>query len=152
MSTITSLLSLDNPVFTAYVFYACVLVLKTLFMVALIGRYRWTKLIFISPEDAKFTTNATCANDDPDIERCRRAHLNDLENIPAFLFVALFYVLTDPKDFIALNLFRLFTLARFIHTFVYAVIVVPQPARVISWAIGFIITIYISVATAIYFF
>ena len=31
-----------------------------------------------------------------DVERVRRAHQNDLENIPIFLILALFYVTTDP--------------------------------------------------------
>lgn len=80
--------------------------------------------------------------DDPDIERVRRAHLNDLENIPAFIFAALIFLLTNPPAGLAINLFRIFTYARIAHTVVYAVFVVPQPARAISWGVGYGITIY----------
>ncbi|XP_044730501.1 microsomal glutathione S-transferase 1-like [Chrysoperla carnea] len=144
----------ENPIFRAYIFYGCLLTLKTIGMVFLIAKYRFKKQIFISPEDTKMflvKENATVTYDDPDIERCRRAHLNDLENIPFFMFVSFFYVLTDPNPIIAINLFRIYTTVRFIYTFVYAVIVVPQPARSISWTIGFWITMYITISTAIHF-
>ncbi|XP_044727711.1 microsomal glutathione S-transferase 1-like [Chrysoperla carnea] len=149
--TIIELLSYENPVLRAYIFYTCLLVLKILAMLFLIVPKRFQKKIFISPEDTVLRKGSVADTTDPDIERCRRAHLNDLESIPAFLFVAFFYVLTNPMEFLAINLFRLFTLARFIHTFVYAVIVIPQPTRAIVWGIGYIITIYIAVATAIHF-
>lgn len=80
---------------------------------------------------------------DEDVERVRRAHLNDLENIPVFLVAAGLYVLTNPCPTLALNLFRAFTAARITHTLVYAVVVVPQPARALSWFIGYGITGYI---------
>jgi glutathione S-transferase len=55
---------------------------------------------------------------DEDVERVRRAHLNDLENIPAFLISGLFYVMTNPNVNLALWLFRIAVLARIGHTIV----------------------------------
>ncbi|KAF4525053.1 hypothetical protein B566_EDAN001967 [Ephemera danica] len=75
-------------------------------------------------------------NLDQDIERIRRAHLNDLENIPAFVLVSFLYILTAPEQVLAVNLFRVFTAARVVHTFVYAVRPVPQPARALCFATG----------------
>lgn len=53
-----------------------------------------------------------------DVERIRRAHLNDLENIPAFLIAALMYVMTEPQPDVALWLIRVAVIARILHTIV----------------------------------
>lgn len=74
-----------------------------------------------------------------------------MENILPYLSVGLFYVLTDPNPMVATILFRVATIARFVHTFVYAIYVVPQPARGISFAIHFAITLYMAVMCIIYF-
>lgn len=74
-----------------------------------------------------------------------RAHLNDLENIPAFIIVCFGYILTNPNVFIATNLIRLFVASRIIHTIVYAVVVLPQPARGLSWGVGYAINIFMAV-------
>lgn len=82
----------------------------------------------------------------------RRAHRNDLENILPFLTAGFFYVLINPSPIIAINLFRASAIARIIHTIVYAVYVVPQPARALSWLVCFLITGYMSIASAVFFF
>lgn len=71
-----------------------------------------------------------------------RAHYNDLENILIFIAIGFFYALTKPKEKIAINLFRTYTAARFLHTVVYAMVVVRQPARTVCWGTGVAITIY----------
>jgi glutathione S-transferase len=53
-----------------------------------------------------------------EVERVRRAHLNDLENIPLFLIAALMYVMTEPNVTVALWLIRVAVVARFLHTIV----------------------------------
>ncbi|XP_066997095.1 microsomal glutathione S-transferase 1 [Anabrus simplex] len=140
----------DNPVFAAYAFYASVLVLKMLAMSVLTARQRIKNKVFANPEDA-VGLKGKVKFDHPDVERVRRAHLNDLENIPTFLLVAILYVLTNPTPLIAINLFRAFTVARVVHTLVYAVVVVPQPARGLAWGIGYAITIYIAVQNVLFF-
>lgn len=55
---------------------------------------------------------------DEDVERVRRAHLNDLENIPPFLFAAFFYVMSEPQPDVGLWLIRIAVIARILHTFV----------------------------------
>ena len=59
------------------------------------------------------------ALNDPDVERVRRAHLNDIENIIPFVLIAAIYLTTGPSLGTAKLLFRIFTAARYIHTFVY---------------------------------
>ncbi|KAK3919844.1 Microsomal glutathione S-transferase 1 [Frankliniella fusca] len=80
-----------------------------------------------------------------------RAHLNDLENIPAFWVVGLLYCLTNPAPSLAINLFRGFTAARFLHTFVYAVVPLPQPSRGLAFGAGFAITMYMAFSTVMHF-
>lgn len=74
-----------------------------------------------------------------------------MENIPIFFIVGAFYLLTDPNPKTAINLFRAYTIARYCHTLVYAVIVVPQPARALSWSVGFGITGYMIFKTISHF-
>jgi glutathione S-transferase len=74
-----------------------------------------------------------------------------LENILPFLVVALFYILTEPSQFLAVNLFRAFTVLRILHTFVYTIVVLPQPSRAFMWGVGYFITIYMAVMVIVNF-
>lgn len=74
-----------------------------------------------------------------------------MENILPYLSVGLFYVMTDPPAMVATILFKVATVSRIIHTIVYAIIVVPQPARAIAFFIQWAITIYMAIASIIYF-
>lgn len=78
---------------------------------------------------------------------CFSAHLNDLENIIPFLFAAFFYMLTNPAEKLARILFQVAAISRIIHTIVYTIIIVPQPARGVSWATHYSITIYMIAST-----
>ncbi|KXJ14647.1 Microsomal glutathione S-transferase 1, partial [Exaiptasia diaphana] len=83
-----NLLSLDNKVFASYVFYAAVLILKIFAVVFLIVYYRLTRKVFPSEEDYRVDPKKEKdggIKTHPDVERARRMHQNDLENIPLFL-------------------------------------------------------------------
>uniref|UniRef100_A0A1Y9IW41 Microsomal glutathione S-transferase 1 n=1 Tax=Anopheles minimus TaxID=112268 RepID=A0A1Y9IW41_9DIPT len=148
----TSLLqNINDEVFRTYIFWAAVLVVKMLAMSLLTGRQRFRKKAFANPEDLPPKKGATPKFDDPDVERVRRAHRNDLENILPFFTVGLLYMLTNPEPFIAINLFRAVAVARIVHTLVYAVVVIPQPARGLSWGIAYGATAYMAVKTALFF-
>ncbi|KAK4884475.1 hypothetical protein RN001_000746 [Aquatica leii] len=151
MSYLSKLISFDNPAFCGYITYSSILVLKMMVMSILTGSQRKKHGVISSPEDAAMLKGKQIIESHPDVDRVRRAHLNDLENIPIFFLAGLGYVLTDPNPAIALNLFRMYTLARVAHTFVYAIYVVPQPARGISWGIGYAITGYMAVRTMLHF-
>ncbi|CAH1406737.1 unnamed protein product [Nezara viridula] len=69
---ISDLMSLDNPVFRAYIFYNSILILKMLCMAPLTARLRMAKKIFITPEDTTMFKGAKHGVEDPDIERVRR--------------------------------------------------------------------------------
>lgn len=151
MSLVSRLLTSDNPVFCGYVTYGGVLVLKMMIMAPLTGRQRMKHGVPPSPEDHAMLKGKTILQSHEDVDRVRRAHLNDLENIPIFFIASFAYMLTDPDPQTALNLFRIYTAARCAHTFVYAIHVVPQPARGIAWAIGFGITGYMAVKAICHF-
>jgi glutathione S-transferase len=63
----------------------------------------------------------------------------------------LLYVLIEPSQFLAINLFRVFTVARILHTFVYTIVIFPQPSRALLWGTGYAITIYMAVNVLINF-
>jgi uncharacterized MAPEG superfamily protein len=67
------------------------------------------------------------ANPSPDqlqpneaVERSRRMHRNDLENIPAFLAIGLIFVTIDPPRLATLVLLYGFVIARLCHSVAYA--------------------------------
>ncbi|KAK9504949.1 hypothetical protein O3M35_009115 [Rhynocoris fuscipes] len=151
MSTIVNILSLDNPVFKAYLFYSGVLVVKLMSMSLLTGRQRFRKKVFSNPEDAAADPKAKVKLDDPDVERVRRAHLNDLENIPIYFVASFGYMLTNPEPALAINLMRAFTAARIAHTLVYAVVVVPQPSRALAFMVGYGVTGFMAFKTLMAF-
>jgi glutathione S-transferase len=86
-----------------------------------------------------------------DVERVRRAHRNDLENILPFFVVGFLYVLTNPGQFLAINLFRVVAISRIIHSIVYAVIPLPQPARGLSFGAALAATVYMAVQVLFFF-
>uniref|UniRef100_A0AAX7VFS9 Microsomal glutathione S-transferase 1 n=1 Tax=Astatotilapia calliptera TaxID=8154 RepID=A0AAX7VFS9_ASTCA len=75
----------------------------------------------------------------PDVERVRRCHQNDLENIIPFVIVGLLYALTGPELSVALLHFRIFAGARIFHTIAY-IGALPQPSRALSWVVGMLVT------------
>lgn len=138
-------LSLVEPAVRSYIVYSGILALKVLGMAMLTGRQRYKKKVFANPEDTK-STKGVVKFDDPDVERVRRAHLNDLENIPAFWLLGALYLTTGPSSELATLLFRVFAAGRIIHTIVYAVTPLPQPARAIAYGIPYLINWYMGVS------
>jgi len=54
------------------------------------------------------------------VDRSRRIHRNDLENIPAFLACGLLFVIAGPPLLLATGLMYGFVGARLLHTLAYA--------------------------------
>lgn len=143
-------ISLDNPAVQSYLLYSSVLGLKVLGMAFLTARVRYAKNVFANPEDAA-AKKGKVKYDDPDVERVRRAHLNDLENIPVFWVLGALYLTTAPSAWLATTLFRVYTAGRVIHTLVYAVKPLPQPARGIAFGIPLMITFYMGVKVIMHY-
>ena len=119
-------LTLTNPVFVTYAIAASLMVLKIMLQGwVTVVRMMSNQAGFVSPEDAK----AGLANPKPspgqldindDVERSRRIHRNDLENIPAFLAIGLLFVLIAPPLAAAQWLLHGFVVARLLHTIAYS--------------------------------
>ena len=73
-----------------------------------------------------------------------------MENILPFLAIGFLYVLTNHSASLAIKLYRTVGLARIAHTLVYAVIVVPQPARFIVFTIALLATAYMALCVIIF--
>ncbi|XP_030566066.1 microsomal glutathione S-transferase 1 isoform X1 [Drosophila novamexicana] len=137
------LISLDNEVFRCYIGWSALLVLKMFSMSLVTGIWRFITLTFANQEDL-MSPKLKVKFDDPNVERVRRAHRNDLENILPFFIIGLLYTLTNPNAFLAINLFRAVGIARIAHTLVYAVVVVPQPARALAFFVALLATAYMA--------
>merc|ERR1719512_112981 len=88
-------MNVDQDIFSAYAFYAGVVTLKMLVMSFLTARQRFANGVFISSEDIKGHEKEYKAGQgiNENVERVRRAHQNDIENILAFfagIFVNIF--------------------------------------------------------------
>ncbi len=87
---------------------------------------------------------------DESVERVRRAHLNDMENVYLFFANASFYLMTEPEESVAVNLVRTFAAARFLHTFAY-LNEVPQPTRAVAFLTGFGVNAFMAFCTIKHF-
>ena len=146
----TSTLSMENPVFVVYAVAAALMILK------IMGQ-GWMTVVLMSRADAGLVSpedlRRTVANKNPrpeqldphpDVERSRRMHRNDLENIPAFLACGLLFVTTEPPFWLALLLFALFVLARLAHTLAYAT-AQNHEVRATFYSIGSVVVIVMAV-------
>ncbi|XP_062862131.1 microsomal glutathione S-transferase 1.1 [Trichomycterus rosablanca] len=126
-----------SDVFLAFTTYATIVILKMMLMAPLTAYYRLSKKVFANMEDTfgSAEERKMMIRVDPDVERVRRCHLNDLENIVPFVLVGLLYALTGPDLSTALLHFRLFVGSRLVHTVVY-VMALPQPSRALVFILG----------------
>lgn len=122
----------------------CVLVLKMTAVGLATTFQRMRHLRFASPEDLALVPDASTERHD-DIERARRAHRNDLENIPPFLLVALFFALTRPPATAVAIYYWGFTAARIAHSVFY--LRSAQPFRTVSYTIGWLALVAMTIHT-----
>ncbi|XP_028810811.1 microsomal glutathione S-transferase 1.2 [Denticeps clupeoides] len=129
----------DSEVFSAFATYATIVILKVMFMAPLTAYFRMTRKAFSNIEDTWHgktpEEKKRMLQVNPDVERVRRCHLNDLENVIPFVLVGLLYALTGPDLPAALLHFRVFVASRFCHTVAY-IAALPQPSRALSFFVG----------------
>lgn len=104
----------------------------------------------MNEEDTKFGGKGKVTFNDPDVERIRRAHRNDLENVLPWFIITYLWLGTGPSLWLAKVLIQTFVLARIGHTISYAIIP-QQPTRAIAFFIGFGITAYQALSTLLYY-
>ncbi|KAK7504481.1 hypothetical protein BaRGS_00004347 [Batillaria attramentaria] len=131
-----TVLSFDNDTFTNFAFYSGIVLAKTLIMGPLTSQARIRHKVYGNPEDTKFFAPGVAVNTtDSTVERIRRCHLNDLENVVPFTLIGLLYVSAEPDYDKALMIFRVFAASRILHTISYLV-PLPQPARASCFFVG----------------
>lgn len=116
----------ENPVFVTYMIAAALMVLKIMGQGWMtVWRMMKTGSGLVNPEDLR----PGAFNRAPDpaqlevndyVDRSRRMHRNDLENIPAFWAAGLIYVAIAPPLWLAQVLMYGFVLARACHAVAYA--------------------------------
>jgi uncharacterized MAPEG superfamily protein len=145
-------MTFENPVFVTYVIAATLMILKLMGQGWItVARMMKVGGGFLNPEDAA----AGMANPKPRpgqldaddyVERSRRMHRNDLENIPAFLFAGLLFVLTQPALVIAQVLLFGFVATRLAHFWAYFT-AKSHEVRATFFSIGSLIVIGMAIYT-----
>jgi glutathione S-transferase len=145
-----SLLTMDNPVFVTYAIAAVIMVLKIMGQ-GWMTVYRMMKIDagWATPEDMRgglINRNPRPGQLEPNdyVERSRRMHRNDLENIPAFLACGLLFVAAAPSLLLANILMYGFVGARLLHTLAYAT-GQSHEVRATFYTIGSVVVIIMAV-------
>ncbi|XP_042335686.1 prostaglandin E synthase isoform X1 [Sceloporus undulatus] len=140
--TETSLLSplrkaprMENETFASFIFFGTLLVLKMYVVAIITGQVRLRKKAFANPEDALRHGGLQYHREDPDVERCLRAHRNDMENIYPFLFLGAVYSFLGPNPTVARIHFLVFFFGRIVHTVAY-LLKLKAPTRSVAYVVA----------------
>lgn len=142
-------LTLSNPVFATYVIAAAIMIVKVKAMSWLtVARMVQVKGGFRSPEDLKrsplnLTPSPAQLDKDERVERVRRIHMNDLENVPFFLVAGLLYVVTDPSLLLAQVLLYGYVVTRLLHFLAYLTAQLHD-VRAALWTPGSLAILYMA--------
>jgi len=145
-----NLYTFDNPIFTTFAIAAALMILKILGQGWMtVYRMMKTNSGLASPEDVQ----VGLLNKEPKpeqlelndyVDRSRRMHRNDLENIPAFLVAGILFVAVEPTLVAAQILMYGFVVARLCHTLAYATKQTHE-VRATFYTVGSLIVIYMAV-------
>ena len=123
------------------------LVLKMIALANYTSFLRLRRRVYATPEDYAMRAATPPARPDEDIERVRRAHRNDLENILPFFVVGFFYLMTHPS-MLAAQIYGIgYLLVRTLHSIFY--IRSMQPHRTIAFTAGSVLTLAMLVQTLV---
>ena len=144
-----NMLTLENPVFVTYAITAALGVLKVMgqgWMTVL--RMMKVDAGYASPEDLRpGPLNRSPSPDQLDlndyVDRSRRMHRNDLENIPGFWIAGLLFVAAAPPLWLAQWLMYGFVATRAAHAIAYAT-KRNHEVRATFYTVGSLIVIYMA--------
>jgi uncharacterized MAPEG superfamily protein len=148
-------MTLDNPVFATYAVAATIMIVKMMGQGWItVARMMKVGGGFLNPEDSaagKVNPHPRSGQLDPDeyVERSRRMHRNDTENIPVFLVAGLLFALTQPPLWVAQVLLYGYVASRVAHFWAY-ITAKSHEVRATFFSIGSIIVIGIAIYTFIY--
>jgi uncharacterized MAPEG superfamily protein len=146
---------MENPVFATYVIAATLMIIKMMGQGWItVARMMKVGGGFLNPEDGNpgmVNPSPRPGQLDPDdyVERSRRMHRNDTENIPVFLVAGLLFVLTQPPLWLAQGLLFGFVATRLAHFLAYLT-ARSHELRATFFSIGSIIVIGMAVYTLVY--
>ncbi len=121
--------------FQPLVLFAVLLVLKMAAVGVITANRRRLAQVVLNPEDVQVNPGSHAAREEaPEVLRAKRAHQNDLENIPAFLVLALLFTLSGASATAGWAYFGTFFVARMLHTVFY--LNSAQPLRTMMFFIG----------------
>jgi len=145
-----SALTLQNPVFATYMIAAALMILKVMGQ-GWMTVYRMLKAQggWVNPEDLRpglINRKPAPAQMDLNdyVDRTRRMHRNDLENIPAFLACGLLFVIAGPSLLLANIVMYGFVGARLLHAVAYAT-KQSHEVRATFYTIGSVAVIFMAV-------
>jgi uncharacterized MAPEG superfamily protein len=123
------------PAFQPLVLFSTLLALKMGAVAFMTALARARSKVVVNPEDVPVNPGSQSASEDaPATLRAKRAHLNDVENIPAFLVIALIFTLNGCSATAGWAYFGTYFIARTLHTTFY--LRAMQPWRTASFALG----------------
>ena len=117
-----------------YALTAIVLALKMSAISVVQGRARTSAKAFANPEDAAMFGGTIVPQEVAGVQRAAKAWMNDLENIPIFLILALIYAIAGLSATAFIVYCVVFTVARILHTIFY--LSAAQPWRTIAYTVG----------------
>ena len=142
-------LNFENPVFVTFAITSAIMVLKVMGQ-GWITVYRMLKVGagYASPEDLQQglinkSPHPSQLEVNDYVDRSRRMHRNDLENIPAFWIAGLLFVFVDPALWLAQVLMYGFVAARVGHFWAYATEQTHE-IRATFYTVGSLIVIYMA--------
>ena len=148
-------MTFENPVFVTYVLAATLMIIKMMGQ-GWITVYRMMKVGggFLNPEDkstgwANPKPRPGQLDQDDYVERSRRMHRNDMENIPVFLVAGLLFAWTGPALWVAQVLLYGFVVTRLAHFWAYST-AKPHEVRATFFSFGSLIVIGMAVYTFIF--
>jgi uncharacterized MAPEG superfamily protein len=123
------------PAFAPLALFAVLLVLKMGAIAFITANERRKARVVVNPEDTGVNPGSHAESAEAEgVLRVKRAHLNDVENIPVFLVLALILTLSGCSATAGWVYFGVYFVARTLHSVFY--LKAMQPWRTAAFAVG----------------
>ncbi len=144
------LLTLENPVFQTFVLAAALICLKPMLQ-GYVTVFRMMRAGggCLNPEDAQKTfgnPNASPEQLDKNeyVNRSRRMHNNDTENLPIYLVASFLFTVANPPLILAQSLMYGYVASRLLHLWAYGT-AKQHEVRATFFAIGSLIVVFMAI-------